>query len=53
MLFQRTDGFHQGSLEVVTDTHDLSGGLHLSGKISLGCQKLIKGQARNLYHAVV
>ena len=29
MLLQGTDGFHQCALEVITDTHNLSGCFHL------------------------
>ena len=53
MLLQRTDCLHQRTLKVVTDTHNLSGSLHLCAQGSLGCQELVKRQSRNLYHTVV
>ena len=53
MLFQGTDGLHQGSLKIITDTHNLTGGLHLGSKRTLCRNKLIKRQSRYLHHAVI
>ena len=53
MLFQRTDRLHQCSFEVIADTHNLSGRLHLSGQCSLGTDKFIKRKSRNLYDAII
>ena len=53
MLFQRTDSLHQCTFEVCTDTHDLSGCLHLGCQCSLRCDELIKRQTRHLNYAVV
>ena len=53
VLFQGTNGLHQRSLKIVTDAHDLSGGLHLCGQRPLGREKLIKGQTRDFHHTVV
>ena len=53
MLLQRTDRFHQRALEVVADTHNLSGGLHLGSQRTLRRDELVKGQARNFYYTVV
>ena len=53
MLFQGTDGFHQGPFKIVADAHHLAGGLHLGGQVPLGADKFIKGKAGHLYHAVV
>ena len=43
MLFQGTDGLHQGTLEVVTDTHDFTGSLHLGSQSSLRRQEFVEG----------
>ena len=53
MLFQRTDSLHQGTLEVVADTHNLAGSFHLCGQGTFGTDKLIKGQTRDLDYTVV
>ena len=42
MLLERSDSLHKGTLEVVADTHYLSGSLHLSGKCTLCCEELVK-----------
>ena len=53
MLLQRTDGLHKRALEVVTDAHNLAGGLHLSGQCSFCGDKFIKRQPWQLYHHIV
>ena len=53
VLFKRTDGFHQGTFEVMADTHNLTCCLHLSSKGSLCSYKFIKWKSRNLNYAVV
>ena len=53
MLCQRTDCFHQTTLEVCTDTHNLTGCFHLCGQCTLRIDKLIKRKSRNLYNTVV
>ena len=53
MLLQRTDSFHQSSLKVMTDTHNLSGCFHLSCQSSFCSNKFVKWQTRDLYNTVV
>ena len=53
VLLQGADGFHQGSFEVVADAHDLAGCFHLRGQCSLGTDKFIERQTRNLDNTVV
>ena len=53
MLLQGTDGFHKGTLEVVADTHYLSGSLHLSGKCTLCCEELVERKSWNLDYTVI
>ena len=53
MLFQRTDGLHQCTLEVIADTHNLTGSFHLCGQRTFCTDKLIKWQSGNLHNAVV
>ena len=53
MLLQRTNSFHQRSFKVITDTHNLSGSFHLSCQCSLGTDKFIKWQTRDLNYTVV
>ena len=53
MLLQRADRFHERSLEVVADAHDLSGRLHLCRQRPLGADELVKGQSRHLNDNVV
>ena len=51
MLLQGTDCLHQRTLEVVADTHDLSGRLHLGRQCPLGTDELVKWQSWNLDNA--
>ena len=53
MLFQRTDGFHEGTFEVVADTHNFTGCFHLSCQSSLCSNKFIKRKSRDLNYTVV
>ena len=53
MLLQGTDCLHQGSLKVITDTHNLSGCLHLCGQRTFCGNEFIERQSRNLDNAVV
>ena len=53
MLLQRTDGFHKTALEIITDTHNLTGCLHLCGQGSLCTDEFIKRKTRHLDNAVV
>ena len=53
VLLQGTDGFHQRTFEVIADAHDLTGCLHLRRQRTLSGDEFIKGQARDLYYAVV
>ena len=42
MLLQGTDGLHQCSLEVIADTHNLTGCLHLCGQSTFCSDKFIE-----------
>ena len=53
MLLQGTDGLHKATLKVGTDTHDLTGCLHLGSKCSLCADEFIKWQSRHLNDTVV
>ena len=53
MLFQRTDGFHKCSLEVITDTHNFSGRFHLCCQCTFCADELIKWKSRDLNYTVV
>ena len=53
MLLKGTDGFHERSLEIITDTHDLPGRLHLRGQRSLGADELIERKSRQLDDHIV
>ena len=53
VLFQGTDGFHQRALEVVADTHNLTGCLHLCGQGTFCTDKLIERQTRDFYNTVI
>ena len=53
MLFQGTDGLHQGSFKAVADAHNLSGSFHLCGQGSFCSNELIKWKSWHLYYAVV
>ena len=53
VLFQGTDGFHQRTLEVVADTHNLTGCLHLCCQIMICLDELIKRKSRYLNYTVV
>ena len=53
MLLQRTKGFHESPFKIGTDTHNLTGSLHLCGQIS-GCRnEFIKRKSRHFYNAVI
>ena len=53
MLLQGTDGFHQGAFKVIADAHDFAGCFHLSSQCSLGTDKFIERQTRDLDNAIV
>ena len=53
MLLERSDSLHKGTLEVVADTHYLSGSLHLSGKCTLCCEELVERKSWNLDYTVI
>ena len=53
MLLQGTDSLHQCSLEVIADTHNLTGCLHLCGQSTFCSDKFIERQSGDLYYTVV
>ena len=53
VLLQRTDCFHQGTFEVMADTHNLTGRFHLSSKSSLCSDKFIEWKSWDFNYAVV
>ena len=53
MLLQRTDGLHKGTFKIITDTHDLSGCLHLSRQCTFCTDEFIEWKSWNLYYTVV
>ncbi len=53
MLFQRAECLHKGTLKIITDAHDLSGGLHLCRQCPLSLDKFVKGQTRYLDDTVI
>ena len=53
MLFKGTDGFHQRTFEVCTDTHNLTGCFHLCSQCTFCSDKFIKRQTRDLYNAII
>ena len=53
MLFQRAQCLHQSTLEIRTDTHNLTGCLHLCCQRSLRTDEFVKWQPRYLYHAII
>ena len=53
MLFQRAQRFHERSLEVRTDAHDLAGRFHLRGQCSFGSNKFIERKPWQLHNAII
>ena len=53
MLLQGTECFHQSTLKIIADTHDLTGRFHLGGQSTFCSNEFIKRQTRNLYYTVV
>ena len=53
MLLQRTECLHQASLEAGADAHHFARCLHLRSQRSLGMNELVKGEPRELHHAVI
>ena len=53
VLLQRTDSFHECTLKVMADTHNLTGSFHLSSQCSLSCDEFIKWKSRDLDYTVV
>ena len=53
MLFQRPECLHQCAFEICTNTHNLSGRLHLCCQRTLCLNKLIKRQSRNLNNHII
>ena len=53
MLFQGTDGLHQGSFKAVADAHNLSGSFHLCGQGSFCSNEFIKRKTGQLHHTIV
>ena len=53
MLLQGTDSLHQCSLEVIADTHNLTGCFHLGGQSTFCSDKFIKRQSGNLHDTVI
>ena len=53
MLFQRSDCFHKRSLKIITNTHDLSGRLHLCSQRTFCTDKFIKWKSWNLNNTII
>ena len=53
MLFERTKRFHECSLEVRTDTHNLTGCLHLCGQLPACLDELIERKSRHLNYNII
>ena len=53
ILFQRTDGFHQRTFEILADTHNLACGFHLSRQCTFRCNKFIKRPFRDFDNHII
>ena len=52
-MFQGPEGFHEGTFEVVADSHDFPGCLHLGAQLAGSVVEFVKRPLRNLADDVV